>query len=61
MKMRRGDVMTESHRGTSEALFPSSMKNDFSNARKIQPGPRSGSYIFLPGTAKIELIETMGR
>ena len=48
-------------RATSEALFPSSRVDVFSNGRKMQPGPRSGSYIFLPGTAKMELIETMGR
>ena len=43
MKMRRGDVMTESHRATSEAYVPRCTKNDGWRA-----GPNAA------GTAKID-------
>ena len=49
MKMRRGDVMTESHRGTSEAFVPRCTKMTVQMHEKCSRDRENrcgGSYIF---------------
>ena len=54
MKMRRGDVTTESHRATSEAYVPRCTKNDCSNAGSKAAGTAkidAAVRIYFPATS----------